>query len=366
MKIAFISSGSSIHVLKLANELVKNGHELHLYTLPNHDSLISNFDNRILIIKLKIGGKFGYYLNSFELRKKIRKGNYDVINAHYASGYGTLLRLVGQHPTLLSVFGSDVFVYPFRSRLNMHTIIRNLEFSDVIASTSAVMANKIREFYSRERVIHITSFGVDTRLFNKCDNNSELKDQFIFGIIKKIEDVYGHKYLLQAFKLLIEAIKDKKEKSKIQLKIYGRGSKEEEYKRFTKEIGMSRYVQFCGFIQNEDVPLALNNIDVVCLPSISESFGVSAIEAMACEIPVITSDAEGFTEIIVDNVTGFIVPKQNVEVLFEKMFLLYKMNKVQRSNIGKEGRKRVLEHYNFKNNIQKYIRVLEETKKMTS
>ena len=54
MKIAMISSGSSIHVKKIANGLAERGHEIILYTLPDHDKLITDFDSRIKIKKLPV------------------------------------------------------------------------------------------------------------------------------------------------------------------------------------------------------------------------------------------------------------------------------------------------------------------------
>jgi L-malate glycosyltransferase len=357
MKIAFVSSGQSIHVKKIANELVKYGHELHLYTLPNHTSMISEFDSRIKIIFLRFSGKLGYYLNSFELKKLIEKENYDVINAHYASGYGTMLRNAKVGPSMLSVFGSDVYVYPFKSNFNMKTMVKNLDYADVLSSTSKVMEEKLKSFYRNNRKIHITNFGVDVNNFQKVEQIRDSNNEFIFGVIKKIEEIYGYIYLFNAFKMLIESVK--KCEKKVKLKIYGRGSKREEYEKYCREIGLSDYVEFCGFVPNEKIPQVLSELDAVCLPSISESFGVAAIEAMACEVPVISSDAEGFTEVIEEGETGFIVPKKNEKALFDKMLYMYNMPNENRIQMGLNGRKRVLKYYNFNENIIDYIKVLE-------
>ena len=105
MNIAFISSGNSIHVKKLANGLIENGHKVTLYTLPNHTSLIDQFNDNVKIDILTFGGKKGYYLNVMELRKKLISNKFDLIIA---------IMLVGMEPwqgsesttTLSSVFGS--------------------------------------------------------------------------------------------------------------------------------------------------------------------------------------------------------------------------------------------------------------------
>ena len=333
MRIAMISSGSSIHVKKIANALVERGHEITLYTLPNHDKLLGDFDKRIRVVKLPIKGKLGYFLNAPFLRNALKKNPPDLINSHYASGYGTLARLVKRHPLALAVFGSDVFDYPFRSRWNMRTIIRNLDFADVITSTSKVMADKIRVFYKRDREIFITPFGVDLDRFHPIPNEGN-HERFEIGIIKKIEKIYGFEVLFRSLKCLI----DDENVKNIHLSIYGRGSQTEYFSSVVAQMGLNDYVSFCGFIPNEDVPKVLSELDATCFPSIvDESFGVAAVEAMACGVPVVASDALGFTEVIEDGVTGFLVPKNDDKALAEALYKVYKMDGDARARMGQAG-----------------------------
>ena len=294
MKIAFISSGNSIHVKKIANWLVKKNHEITLYTLPDYDKLLNDFDKKVKIVKLPFAGKKGYYLNVPFLRKKLKEGNYDLINSHYASGCGTMARLTGIHPISLAVFGADVYDYPYKSKSNMKRVIKNLNNADVITSTSHVMVKKIHEYYDNQKNIYVTPFGVDLNRF--YPQEIEKDDVFEFGIVKKIEHKYGIDILLRAYK----AFRDEIPESKTKLVIYGRGSALEEYKSLALNLGIEESVEFKGFIQNELVPKVLSHMDVACFPSRldSESFGVAAVEAMACGTPVIASDASGFTEVI--------------------------------------------------------------------
>ena len=183
MKIAFISSGNSIHVKKIANALSKKGHAITLYTLKNHDKLLGDFDSSVRIVKLPISGKKGYYLNAFKLKKMIKKEKFDLINAHYATGYGTLARLVNTHPYVLAVFGSDVYEYPYKSKMAMKQVKKNLDAADVLTSTSNVMKKEVLKFYKSNKEIYVTPFGVDLKKFHK--NEIEEKDYFEFGIVKK-------------------------------------------------------------------------------------------------------------------------------------------------------------------------------------
>lgn len=358
MKIAFISSGSSIHVKKIANELVNRGHEITLYTLPNNDKLLCDFDKKVRIVKLPIKGKFGYFLNALFIRRHLKTHPVDIVNSHYASGYGILARLVGKHPLALAVFGSDVFEFPFQSKMNMRMVIKNFDCADVITSTSQVMADKVREFYHKERPIYITPFGVDLQIFHPVVVKKD--DCFEIGIIKKIEKMYGYEYLIKAFKILGEEYGV----TKTRLVIYGRGSAIEEYRALSRKLGISNSVFFRGFIQNEIVPEALSHMDVVCLPSIvDESFGVAAVEAMACGVPVVVSDASGFTEVVDDGVTGFIVPKRDEKALAAALYRVYMMSADKRNQMGKAGINRVYQLYNFNDNMDVYELVLEKALK---
>jgi glycosyltransferase involved in cell wall biosynthesis len=358
VKIAFVSSGNSVHVKKLANGLVEKGHEITLFTLPNHNKLIKGFDNRVRIKFLPIGGKIGYYLNAPFLNRYIKNEKFDLLNSHNISGYGTLARLANIKPLVSAVFGSDVYIYPYKSKSNMKRVIKNLDAAQVITSTSNVMADAVRKFYKRERDILVTPFGVNLDVFKPNLEYDKEDSTFTFGIVKKLEEVYGIEILIKAFSRLINNLSGIG-KVKVRLMIYGFGSKEEYYKRLTDELRISRDVTFNGFIANTEVPKAFYKMDVACFPSLSESFGVAAIEAMACGVPVITSDASGFTEVVDQNVTGFIIPKNDIDALADKMLETYMMDKKTLELMGENGYKRVSELYDFEKNLETYIKALE-------
>src|SRR5690606_15261898 len=108
----------------------------------------------------------GYWLNAPFVRRALRKLNPDIVNVHYASGYGTLGRLARFKPTLLSVWGSDVYVFPYRGWINRNLLIRNLRSATRIASTSEVMARKLRAICPTVDDVFITPFGVEVDRFN--------------------------------------------------------------------------------------------------------------------------------------------------------------------------------------------------------
>lgn len=352
MKIAFISSGSSIHVKKIANSLIAKGHDITIFTLPQHTKLIDQFNPKIEIVILphKI---FGYFSNVFYLKKRLRIDKFDIVNSHYASGYGTLGRLANCHPYVVSVFGSDIFVFPHKSKMNKYILKKNLEKSDCIFSTSNVMKKEIEKLYDMKKEIYLTPFGVNLNLLPCRLNNHKSNDIFKFGTVKKLEKIYGIDVLIKAFKILVD---DGQEN--ISLEIYGRGSYQKSLEKLAKNLGIANKVHFNGFIQNEQIYKAFSNIDVACFPSISESFGVAVLEAFACGVPVISSDAPGFQEIMINKKTGYIVPKNDIQSLSEKMKKMLNMSFDGLHKMGQNGREIVIEKYNIEENMDNYERLL--------
>ena len=354
MRIAIVSSGSSIHVKKIANALCERGHEIELFTLKGHEKLLEDFDKRVKIHVLPFGAPWGYYLNAPKLRNMLKKGHFDLLNSHYASGYGTLASLAKFHPFALAVFGSDVYEYPYKSKWHMKRVIKNLDSADVLTSTSNIMAAEVRKFYTKDRPIFVTPFGVNLNVFQPVE--VEKDDVFEFGIVKKIEPKYGIKTLIVAY----QQFRERHPKDKTRLVLYGRGSYLEEYKQFVVGEGLSDSVYLKGFIQNEIVPQAFSHMDVACFPSEidSESFGVAAVEAMSCGTPVIVSDASGFTEVVENSVTGIIVPKKDIQALTDAMEKIYLMSNEERRKMGMAGIERVRKFYNFSENMDSYIEAI--------
>lgn len=95
----------------------------------------------------------------------------------------------------------------------------------------------------------------------------------------------------------------------------------------------------------------------------SESFGVAAVEAMACGIPVIASDADGFKEVIEDGITGILVPKGDIDAIAESMYKLMHNDKL-RKQMGQAGVQHVKKLYDWDNNVNNmeeiYYKMIEK------
>jgi N-acetyl-alpha-D-glucosaminyl L-malate synthase BshA len=98
--------------------------------------------------------------------------------------------------------------------------------------------------------------------------------------------------------------------------LIGDGPVRGDIERLAAEQGMSEDVVFLG--EQQDLVPWLSIADLFLLPSAQESFGLAALEAMACEVPVIASNVGGLPEIIQDGVTGFLHPPEAVEAMAER------------------------------------------------
>lgn len=357
MKVLFIAAANSIHTIRWVNSLYEKGLEITLISLKEHRNKENNINQNIKIIYLPISGNKGYYLNRFFINKIVEKENPDIINVHYASGYGTLGRFIKFENKLLNVWGSDVYDFPKQSKIKKQILVKNLNSYKAIASTSHCMAKEIEQYLMKKQEIYITPFGVDIEKFKNL-NLEKKENKIIIGIVKTLESKYGIEYLIRAIKEL-EKIIEKEIFEKIEVKIYGKGSLKEKLKKLSRELNVEGKIKFEGFILNAEVPKVMNEMDIFVVPSLDESFGVVAVEAMACEVPVIVSEAEGLKEVVVNNVTGFITFKRDYKAIAEKIKILIKDNEL-RKNMGNAGRKRVIELYDWNNNVKNMIKVYEK------
>ena len=351
-KVLFLSAANSIHTVRWVNALSES-YEIHLVYCKNHVPSIDSIDGKVVLHQLKYKSPFGYYSNARELNNIYNSIKPDIINVHYASGYGTLARIAKLPNILLSIWGSDVYSFPQQSKLKRNILIRNVMYADCIASTSQIMSEQLKKIVPNiNKKIYITPFGVDVNKFKKM-NIERLDDDFNIGNIKSLELNYGIEYLILGVEDLINKLKKEHKcilASKIKLYIYGDGSQKDYLDKLIKSHDLGNNVFLMGKIPNDTVPAALNRFDVFCVTSLCESFGVSVVEAMACEVPVIATNVDGFSEIIDNKKDGILIDKadfNSVSIALEKMLKDSKLRK----QYGKNGRKKVLNNFDWEKNV---------------
>jgi len=363
MRIAFLSAAKSIHTIRWVNALAKNGHKVALYSMPEHKAPSDAFVKEVEVHYLKYGGAIGYYLGGRELSKLIKIFSPDVLNAHYATGYGTLARRSEFRPLLLSIWGSDIYDFPFQGFINRHIVIKNIDSATAVASTSKVMSEQVRRVYIKEKQIFITPFGVDTEKFHPALTRH--KAGITIGIVKALEPKYGIEYLLRAFAFLLTRLfkEDRMPQGGLSLEIYGKGSLLKDLSALAVQLNIDKSTHFHGQIEHSQVPMVLAEFDIFCVPSDSESFGVAAVEAMACGIPVVSSDADGFREVMRDGETGFVVTRQDAVTMANKLYDLV-FDSGLRNRMGEAGREHVKANYDWRHCVDKMEQALEQTIKI--
>lgn len=363
MKIAYISSAKSIHIVRWANAFADRGHDVTVFTCANDIGDNKElYRGNVKIVPLRFPTPLGYYLNAGQLKRLVNKWKFDVVNVHYASGYGTLGRRARLKNALLNIWGSDVYEFPYQSEFRMRTIRKNLAFYNSVASTSNCMARQAKSLVDRE--YYITPFGVDTDLFKPMPE-CKPSNTIIFGTVKTLSQKYGIDITIKAFTVLIQRLANEGHidiVDKLSYEIYGKGEQKDELQKLIDDNGMTDKIRLCGYVPNNKLPEIYNRFAVFNCNSISnsESFGVAAVEAMACGIPVQVSDADGFAEVVEDGVTGLIAPKGDIEATADNMYK-FLMNYKLRENMGRDGINRVRKFYAWNDNVNEMEKIYINT-----
>lgn len=356
MKVALLSGGSTIHTIRWANALVQAGVDVYLFT--QHE-LIEPVDKRVKIYLFPNRPGFGYFFIAPKIKKILKKINPDIVNAHYASGYGTTARLIGYAPTLTSVWGSDVYLFPYKSLLHRWWLVGNLQKADAVASTGVKMAEQVERLVKLDRDIYITPFGVDVGSFAKVPVlRAKAEDEsLIIGTVKSLAHVYGIDVLLKTFALIKnDSLFMDLLARKVRLRIVGTGAQEEALKNLSRSLGLEDTVDFVGRVSHDKVIEELAAMDVFAVLSRSESFGVAAVEAAAAGLPVVATNVGGLPEVVVDGQTGILVGNEDTQAAAEAMKLLL-LDSSLRLRMGDKGREFVFSKFAWPACVEKMISV---------
>lgn len=313
--IALLGQANSVHLQRWAVALHERGRKVTVITQQAAEAL--PLPPGVALHALPRRGAAGYFLNALPLRRWLRAHSPDLLHAHYASGYGSTALLAGWHPTALSVWGSDVYDFPAESALKGWLIRRNLRFADALASTSHAMAAQVRQLWPGAGEIAVTPFGVDLQMFAPAPR---ARGGITLGTVKALDHKYGIDTLLHAFAALRVQLPD----SALQLIIVGDGPQREALHALSAQLGLGDAVRWVGAVPHGQVPQWLNRMDIYVAASRldSESFGVAVVEAMACGVAVVVSDAGGLPEVVEHGVSGMVVPRDQPQALATQLAAL--------------------------------------------
>ncbi len=353
-RILVLSDANNVHTRRWVMATVERGYKVILFSF-NKKGLDYYADNENVecfaldilssLKKLRTNGaieKIKYLKALPDIKRCIKKYRPDLLHAHYASSYALLGALLNFHPYIISMWGSDIYSFPNVSPLHRAILKYNLSKGDKLLSTSNCMSNEAHKYTDKK--IDITPFGIDA--IPNIPETRNKNDEYIIGTVKALDNIYGIDLLIEAFSIVKKRICNKK----IKLYIAGDGKERDNLEKLALRLGVSEYTVFLGRIPNTDVPKLLSSMNVFVALSRKESFGVAALEAMAYGVPVVTSDVDGFLEVVPDGKAGYLVPSEDAESAAEK--IIYLLENIDVANeMGRNGKQYVAEKYSWKESV---------------
>ncbi|HII92057.1 MAG TPA: glycosyltransferase family 4 protein [Methanosarcina sp.] len=255
----------------------------------------------------------------------IREKNlkFDLIHSHFtwSSGYvGAKLKEKYGVPFVVTAHGYDIYDLPFKDDKWNSKIEYVLNSADAIITVSKSNLECIKKLDVKTPVTVIPNGYKDDLFYPlspyECRRSLGLpSDKKIILSVGNLEEVKGHKYLVEAMGHIVKTRKD------VICCIVGGGKLENKLKKQIKSAGLQDHVKLVGGKPHNEIPFWMNACDVFVLPSLRESFGVVQIEAMACGKPVVATNNGGSEEIISSNNYGYLAQPGNSEMLAEKITL---------------------------------------------
>jgi glycosyltransferase involved in cell wall biosynthesis len=327
-------AGTEIATYYMAEHLAQRGHEVHVITsldegLPEESYEKGFYIHRLPRTKIRFAGAFIFWA---DIVRTIRKVSPDIVHAQ-SLGIGVpalLSKKILKFPYAVWGQGSDVYLPDWFTKLTSKTIIKN---ADSAIALTEDMKRAMQAMYDRD--IAIVPNGIDLKEYT-----SERPMQNVGGPIKRIlfvgrlHPVKGVQYLLQAMQMVHEEVPGAK------LILVGDGEERESLEKLTDSLGIRECVEFVGGVPHEKIPDYMHHADVFVLPSLSESFGIVNLEAMACGLPIVATRVGGIPDIIEDGANGYLVDTKNQEQIAEVLLKLLQDEQL-RKDMSDNNRERV-------------------------
>ncbi|MBI5788578.1 MAG: glycosyltransferase family 4 protein [Candidatus Schekmanbacteria bacterium] len=278
---------------------------------------------------------------------------------------GTFIKRFCRIPVVATVHGLDVTYSAKRYQALIPRHLGNLD--KLICISRYTMEECVNREISAEKCTVITN-GVNPDEFYFPDPESRVKLQDVLKTNltgKFILLSVGHLVARKGVSWFIQSVMPKLEEDYVYLVIggYGNASKGDEktaYNQLAKGYGVRHRVFLLGHVPDEILRLAYNSADLLIMPNVMisgdmEGFGVVALEAASCNLPVIASDLEGIKDAVKDEVTGLLVEPYDVQDFLEKIYA-----HKRHAAIRAQARDYVLENYAWDRIAARYYELFEE------
>jgi L-malate glycosyltransferase len=313
--------GSGVVATELGKALAKRGHHIHFITY-SQPSRLDFFNENLFYHEVTINSYplFDYPPYELALAGKlvdvVRFEKLDMLHVHYAIPHASAALMAKQilatkgynipfvttlHGTDITLVGKDPSYEP--------VVTFSINNSDAITAVSESLKQDTLEHFNIRKEIKVIPNFIDLDRFKKqkkdhfktaiCPNNEKLiVHTSNFRKVKRVEDVLMVFYNLR-------------KKLPVKLLLVGDGPERIRIESLCRELGTCDDIRFLGKLDQIEEVLSVS--DLFIMPSEKESFGLAALEAMACEVPVISSNAGGLPELNINGQSGFMSNVGDVE-----------------------------------------------------
>ncbi|MDA8233287.1 MAG: N-acetyl-alpha-D-glucosaminyl L-malate synthase BshA [Clostridia bacterium] len=309
--------GSGVVATELGVHLARCGHEVHFISYDRPFRL-NGFQENIFLHEVEISEyplfKFPPYSIALasQMVEVVNKVGLDLVHAHYAiphavSAYLAKQMLRGRLPVITTLHGTDITLVGNDSQFT-HITKFCIEESDGVTAVSESLRAETLETFALDKEITTVYNFIDPEEYRRVDN-PDMRRYFArpeekviihisnFRPVKRIRDV------VRIFAGINEELPS-------HLLLVGDGPERSAALHLAEKLGVAQRVHFLG--KQECVVQLLSIADLFLLPSEKESFGLAALEAMACGVPVVATDIGGIPEVISHGECGYLAPLGDV------------------------------------------------------
>jgi N-acetyl-alpha-D-glucosaminyl L-malate synthase BshA len=318
--------GSGVVATELGKALAQRGHQVHFiaYKQPARlDSFMSNIFYHEVNVSTYPLFDFPPYETSLAstLVDVVKFEKLDILHVHYAIPHASaaimaklILATEGINiPVITTLHGTDITLVGKDSSFEP-VVTYSINQSDGVTSVSdSLKQDTYRHFKTKKHIEVIPNF-IDVSRFQK-----QAKEHFKKAIAPQDEKLIVHTSNFRKVKRVEDVIKifgKISEKIPSKLLLVGDGPERHHAEMLCRELNLCGSTMFLG--KQNPVEEILSVCDLFLMPSETESFGLSALEAMACQVPVIASNAGGIPELIQNGVSGFMAEVGNIDEMAAK------------------------------------------------
>jgi L-malate glycosyltransferase len=352
--------GSGVVATELGHELCRAGHEVHFICYNQPARLTRRCPSAIQFHLVDV---VSYPLFEFppytlalasKIYEVIESYGLDLVHAHYAIPHSTAAylaqRMAGQTPVKIvtTLHGTDIILVgldPSYRRVTRFSI----EQSNGVTAVSHYLADLTRQEFTLTKPVEVIPNFVDPQVFQRRPN-PQLRQQFAQPHEKIICHISNFR-TLKRVPLIIRMFREMAREVPVKLLLVGNGPDYQTCVDLVRREGLVHKVFFLDFVT--DVASVLSIADLFMLPSEMESFGLAAIEALSCEVPVLASRVGGLPEAIVDGENGYLLKADDVDGMIGAGIRLLS-DEERRRQMGREGRRWVMTRFHVSQVVKRY------------